>query len=371
MGVVIGEPQLRRNRKDSKNPKASYYIYWTDSIDGSKEKSTRKCKYAEAARVYNTWRLKNVGIITSRPISEVLLEELLDYYRDAQIDRNKSVARLDSSIKRLAPFWGQRPASVIGTATIKDYEIYRFDLHDKLFPNAETISINTVRRELVDLRSALSRAWKDRLIDQQVFVELPSEIKRGVEYFSCTEAIGLLRVSNKVRRARHHLPLFLWIGFLTGRRKAAILELKWSDIDFEADIISWMPEDKAETNKRRPVGRLPSRLKKILLRHRSRHPNDEFVISYQGDAIADIKTSFNQAVRLLRKQLADSHNGSAEPSLPRAYPHMMRHSCATWLMQKGVRKREACQFLGMTADTLERRYWHHHPDFQKGPSDAF
>ena len=52
-------------------------------------------------------------------------------------------------------------------------------------------------------------------------------------------------------------------------------------------------------------------------------------------------------------------------------PHMLRHTCATWLMQKGVDKNEACAFLGMTIRTLERHYEHHHPDYQKGARDAF
>lgn len=371
MGTVVGEPTLRRDRKRPKCQKASYYIYWTDSIEGSKEKSTGTNIYSEALRVFDKWRLRKIGVVSSRVISEVFLDEVLEYYHNAQISRSKSVERLESSMKRLTPYWGDRPASVVNTATIKDYEKYRFALHDELYPNAETISINTIRRELVDLRSALNRAKKDRLIDREVFVELPAEVKKGVEYFSCEDAIGLLRMSPRVRRARYHLPLFLWIGFLTGRRKEAILDLKWSDVDFDAEVIGWMHEGKAETKKRRPIGRLPRRLKAILQRYRQAHPNDEFVISYQGGPIKDIKASFAHAVELLREEKSKDSGGDKAEILQVAYPHMMRHSCATWLMQKGTDRREACQFLGMTEDTLERRYWHHHPDFQRGAADAF
>lgn len=371
MGFVVGEPKLARFRKDRKNPNANFYIYWTDSVQGSKELSTRTNNYGLALKFLNNWRLKSIGTKVSRPINEVLVGEILDYYKHAQLSRNKSITRLESSLTRLTPFWAHRPASVVGTILLKEYQHHRFDLHDELYPDAETISINTIRRELVDLRSAMNRAEKDRIIDQRVFVELPPEIKKGVEYFSCDEAIGLIKAAACVRRAKSHLPLFMKTGFLTGRRKTSILELKWSDIDFDRNIIGWNLEGEAETKKRRPDAKLPSRLKKILLRHRARHPNDEYLISYQGRRIKDIKASFGQAVQLFREQRAVQSGACSNEILPNAYPHMMRHSNATWQMQKGTDKRELCGFLGMTEDTLERRYWHHHPDFQRSAADAF
>jgi site-specific recombinase XerD len=43
-------------------------------------------------------------------------------------------------------------------------------------------------------------------------------------------------------------------------------------------------------------------------------------------------------------------------------PHTLRHTAATWLMQKGADIWQASGFLGMTTRTLERNYGHHHPD---------
>jgi hypothetical protein len=39
----------------------------------------------------------------------------------------------------------------------------------------------------------------------------------------------------------------------------------------------------------------------------------------------------------------------------------LRHTAATWLMQAGVDKWEAADFLGMTIEMLDRVYGHHHP----------
>jgi hypothetical protein len=46
-------------------------------------------------------------------------------------------------------------------------------------------------------------------------------------------------------------------------------------------------------------------------------------------------------------------------------PHILRHTCATWLMQGGVNLWDAAGFLGMTVQQLEATYGHHHPDYQQ------
>jgi hypothetical protein len=51
-------------------------------------------------------------------------------------------------------------------------------------------------------------------------------------------------------------------------------------------------------------------------------------------------------------------------------PHMLRHTCATWLAQRRVPIHEICGFLGMTRETFEQVYGHHHPDYQAAAVNA-
>jgi integrase len=51
-------------------------------------------------------------------------------------------------------------------------------------------------------------------------------------------------------------------------------------------------------------------------------------------------------------------------------PHTLRHTAATWLMQRGVPIWEAAGFLGMSPEVLQQTYGHHHPDYLHGAAAA-
>ena len=94
-----------------------------------------------------------------------------------------------------------------------------------------------------------------------------------------------------------------------------------------------------------------------LRRARIRGSDTGFVIHRAGRPIKDVKSGFKGACRRV---------GIEDVS-----PHTLRHTCATWLMQRGVDKWEVAGFLGMTLETLEKNYGHHHPDFQMEAANAF
>ena len=43
-------------------------------------------------------------------------------------------------------------------------------------------------------------------------------------------------------------------------------------------------------------------------------------------------------------------------------PHTLRHTCVTWLMQRGRSTWETGQFVGMSEQMVRERYGHHSPD---------
>ena len=83
-------------------------------------------------------------------------------------------------------------------------------------------------------------------------------------------------------------------------------------------------------------------------------------VEFNGKPIASVKTAFSRAVKLAG---LSSDRG-------KIIPHTLRHTAATWLMQRGVPVWEAAGYLGMSVETLVRVYGHHSPDHLRGAADA-
>jgi integrase len=110
-----------------------------------------------------------------------------------------------------------------------------------------------------------------------------------------------------------------------------------------------------ESKKRRPPVPLPKRLLAHLRRwHRL---GQRYAVEWNGEPVKDCDKAFR--------------NVAISARLPDVTPHVLRHTAATWLMQLGVDKWQAAEYLGMTAKQLDETYGHHHPDHLKGPRQAF
>ena len=76
-------------------------------------------------------------------------------------------------------------------------------------------------------------------------------------------------------------------------------------------------------------------------------------MEFNGKPVGSVKKGFRRAV------------GLAVLS-GKVTPHTLRHTAATWLMQRGVPMWEAAGFPGMSAEALLGTYGHRHPDFLHG-----
>lgn len=186
-------------------------------------------------------------------------------------------------------------------------------------------------------------------------MELPERPPARDRWLTRDEAAALIRAT-KTPQARLYLPLFILLGIYTGRRKEAILSLRWHQVDLNAKLINFERPGGETTNKRRGKVRIPDRLLPHLIRARRRGSDIGYVIHENGKRIGDIKKGFAAAC--------------ARVGLEEVSPHTLRHTAATWLMKAGVPIWEASQFLAMSEETLIRVYAHHHPDFTKTAANA-
>jgi integrase len=86
-----------------------------------------------------------------------------------------------------------------------------------------------------------------------------------------------------------------------------------------------------------------------MRRWRDRGLTSKHFVEFNGEAVTSVKTAFKRAVKLAKL------TGQVSP-------HTLRHTAATWLMQAGCDLWQASGFLGMTVETLQNVYGHHHPD---------
>ena len=75
-------------------------------------------------------------------------------------------------------------------------------------------------------------------------------------------------------------------------------------------------------------------------------------------------------VDLSGDRLAIGRRATKKRQSPAPIPHTLRHTAATWLMQRGVPIWQAAGYLGMSADMIERTYGHHHPDYMRAAAQA-
>jgi integrase len=331
-------PRLRFLKK-----RGCFYICWTETgrsrecSTGTSDRQQAEIAFAEFLRV----RTRSSG---PRDPAEILVTDVLGDYAQEQGSLTAAPWRIAYAVDALATFWEGRTVGEITKDACGRYA------------TARGRSAGTIRRELGVLRAAVNHAHREGRLTRAVAIHLPSRPEPRDRWLSRREAAALLHAALREPRVRMHLPLFVLLGLYTGQRKEAILSLRWSQVDLSASRIDFNTPGARRTNKRRSKIPIPSKLLPHLRRARLRGVELGFVVNENGSRLGDVKRGFASACR--------------RAGLHHVTPHSLRHTCATWLMQRGVSIWEAAGFLGMSQETLERIYGHHHPDFLKNAAEA-
>jgi len=112
----------------------------------------------------------------------------------------------------------------------------------------------------------------------------------------------------------------------------------------EHGIFYRKPIGRRATKKRQTPAPIPPRLLAHLRRWRDRKLIATCFVDFNGKPVASVKKGFKTAVGLT--------------GLPgKVTPHTLRHTAATWLMQRGVPIWEAAGFLGMSAGGPAGHLW--------------
>jgi integrase len=218
------------------------------------------------------------------------------------------------------------------------------------------------------LRAAINHHLEEGLHNTIIKVVLPSKDKPRERWLTRTEAAKLIRAAWRFREpynrkaSKAHVARFILIGLYTGTRAGVIAQSALQRepgrpyFDLDRGLYYRRPESAAETKKRRPTVPIPPRLLAHL--RRWKRLGLKYAVEWNGRPVKRVDESF--------RFLVDEVGFEGQVT-----PHTLRHTCVTWLLQRGIDPWKVAGFVGMTIATLQATYGHHHPDYLSDVLDAF
>lgn len=352
----------RRERRDAAG-RITHPAVWLIR-DGSHQESTR-CRLDDSAgaeralQAYIARKHIRQAAQGARHPDHIPVADVIGLYARDVGQQKARPKELKARLLRLLTFFKGKTLSQVNGALCRSYWERRG-------------ALTAARRELEDLRAAINHYHHEGLCREIIKVMLPPRGTSRERWLSRSEVARLLwcawRYREKQkgketdRRSRQHVARFILVGVYTGTRSSAVCAAAlrpeegrgW--IDLKQGVFYRRPAGQRETKKRQPPIPLPRRLLAHLRRWKRK--GQRYAVEWNGEPVRALGKAFRNVVK-------DARLG------PDVTPHSLRHTAATWLMQAGVDRWTAEGYLGMSAETLDRVYAHHHPDYLKAARDAF
>ena len=278
--------------------------------------------------------------------------------------------QLKASLRPVKERLGHLNADHLTQDDIDDYRLWRLSQGrwegDARFAGKEglgTIAESTVNKDLRMLRACLNDAASRRYIGSALKFRNPApDSSPRTDWLTREEVDQMLAVCEGVRE---HLYGYILIAVTTGARKAAILDLTWDGVHLPKqnpypsasfmELLSargqpYIDFGDAVGNKRRPkfaIGHNPLLLNWLYF---STDRSSEYVVTYKGEKIADVKKSLKTVLKLAGVKR-------------RITPHTLKHTAITWMMKANVPVNYIADRVNTSEKVLLKHYGHHRPDF--------
>lgn len=274
-----------------------------------------------------------------------MIAEVLAAYGTEVAPTKASARNMGYIISSLLKWWGDKHVNEITKKSCRDY--------------VKTKAPQAAGQDLKILRIAV-KYWNDEYgpLDAMPVFEVPPGNPPKERWLTRSEAARLLWAARRYQ----HLRRFILLGLYTGSRPGVLLRLRWDQIDFGSGVMSRTPAGKIQDKKKRaPKVKLGWRILAHLTRWK------------RLDGSQKVICHFTSPYHPGTRQVEDPHGAwkkvIKKAKLPGVTRHTLRHTRATWMMQKGVDIWEAAGFLGMTVKTLENVYGHHSPQHQENAAN--
>ena len=258
--------------------------------------------------------------------------------------------------KKNAQLWVDNLEKHFGLKTVADITADEIESYTK----SRGVSVETVRRELSVLKSALIRAERRDIIAKAPYIQLPPRPAPRERYLTRAEAAKLLWAS----RRTHHLKMFLRLALYTGARPSAIFDLTWDRVDLHNGFIDY---GTGKGNKRRGVKPVEGAMLAALRRAKAKLARElnlddkligpKFVVSWKGKKIDRINNAFRKAVK----------RAGLSPDVIR---YTLRHTMATWAAMAGADLHAVGGMLDHASPQMTARYAKFSPGYLRQAARA-
>lgn len=240
--------------------------------------------------------------------------------------------------KHLAPYWGETKLEDI---TTKDIFIYQKNLVDL------DLSPQSVRLCLSLLRRILNRAKQFELYTEKkkVQFEMPVCDNRRLRFLTQEETSELLFILQAKSELWYDITLF---ALHTGMRAGEIFSLKNQCISFQQKSLVVFDPKNSE-NRIVP-------LNAISLNIAQKYVQKKYAYTFSKIKIKEVSQIFRDAVK------STSINENITDRRSKFVFHSLRHTFASWLVQRGIPILVVSKLLGHKSLQMTMRYAHLAPD---------
>lgn len=189
-------------------------------------------------------------------------------------------------------------------------------------------------------------------------VKKPRQDNRRMRFLQPDEAVTLLDALKKRSLDMHDIAL---VSLFAGLRAGEVHHLNWGDVDFVTGLL-YIRDPK---NKISRHAFITAEIKEMLQRRFQGQSKEELIFPGQyGQERGDVSDTFERVVEEI------GLNKGVQDTRLRVVFHTLRHTFASWLVQRGTPLYTVAELMGHTTLEMTRRYSHLAPDAMKAAANG-
>ncbi|MDA1475550.1 tyrosine recombinase XerC [Bacillus changyiensis] len=273
-----------------------------------------------------------------------------------------------SSIEEFERFLKIQGIKGFQDVTYPDVRIYLTEVHEK------GLTRRTISKKISALRSFYKFLVREKLVKDNPFsvVSLPKQDKRIPKFLYERELEELFAISDLDTPQGQRNQALLELLYATGMRVSELCGLTETDVDLSFDTV--LVHGKGKKQRYIPFGSFAHESLDLyfqngrhILLAKAKEPSSFVFLNQRGGPLTQ------RGVRYILDEIVRSASGTLH-----IHPHMLRHTFATHLLNKGADLRSVQELLGhsnlsstqvythVSKDMLRKTYMSHHPRAHKG-----